>query len=373
MKIAILVNRLTGGGAERVAALWATGFAARGHEVSVVVNTLSMKDTTYAISSSVKCYSLGVNFGSPRLRAGLNKVRYLFKSRQKVMNDVLHQIQPDVIIGVLPPWASEVKQSYKGCKAKIINTEHNSFERPACAPMPAHVAKGKFETNKIFDHVTVLTQADMDVIGNTLSNVSVLPNPLTFEPVDKVPSKQKIILASGRLDAWHYKGFDILIKSFAKICKQFPEWKLQIAGTGKTESLQFLQELAKNEGILQNQIEFLGFQNDIQSLYQQSSIFVLSSRYEGFGMVLIEAMSQGCACIACDYKGRQNEIITDETQGITCPVEDVEVLAQSMERMIRDDKYREECQRNAIERSKFYSLDNTMDRWEEIFKKMNLE
>ena len=372
MKIVIMVHRLTGGGAERVAALWATGFAERGHEVSMVVNTLSKKDTTYAIPPSVKCYSLGVNIGSPRLRAGLNKVRYLFKSRQKVMNEVLHQIQPDVIIGVLPPWASEVKQSYKGCKAKIINTEHNSFERPAYAPIPPHMVKEKFETNKIFDHVTVLTQADMDVIGNTLSNVSVLPNPLTFVPVVEVPSKQKIILASGRLDAWKGKGFDILIKAFALICKQNADWRLQIAGAGKVESLQYLQELAKEEGIPQGQIEFLGFQNDIQSLYQRSSMFVLSSRWEGFGMVLIEAMSQGCACVACDYKGRQSEIITDETQGITCLVEDVEALAQSMERMIRDDKYRKECQRNAIERSKFYSLDNTMDRWEEVFKKINL-
>lgn len=371
MKIAIMVNRLTGGGAERVAALWATGFAQRGHEVSMVVNTLSKKDTTYEIPSSVKCYSLGVNFGTPRFRAVLNRVRYLFKSRQKVMNDVLHQIEPDVIIGVLPPWASEVKQIYNEGKAKIINTEHNSFERPACEPMPAHVAKGKFETNKIFDHVTVLTQADVDVIGNTLNNVSVLPNPLTFASVDKMPFKQNIILASGRIDAWKYKGFDILIKAFALICKQNSDWKLQIAGTGKAENFNFLKNLAKTERIPDAQIEFLGFCDNIQVLYQRSSVFVLSSRYEGFGMVLIEAMSQGCACIACDYKGRQSEIITDETQGITCPVEDVDALAKSMERMMCDDKYREECQRNAIERSKYYSLDNTMDRWEEIFKKMN--
>lgn len=368
-----MVNRLTGGGAERVAALWATGFVGRGHEVSMVVNTLAKEDTTYAIPSSVKCVSLGVNVGTPRFKAVMNKVKYLFKPRRKILREVLERIEPDVIIGVLPPWAWEVKQSYKECKAKIINTEHNSFERPACAPMPAHTAKGKFETNRIFDHVTVLTQADMDVIGDRLSNVSVLPNPLTFTPVSKVPSKEKIILASGRLDAWEYKGFDILIKAFVPICKQNGDWKLQIAGTGKAESLNFLKNLAKTEGIPDAQIEFLGFCDNIQALYQRSSIFVLSSRYEGFGMVLIEAMSQGCACIACDYKGRQSEIVTDDSQGITCAVEDVGALAASMERMIEDDAYRMQCQRNAIERSKYYSLDNTMDRWEEIFKKMNLK
>ncbi|MBQ2884547.1 MAG: glycosyltransferase [Alphaproteobacteria bacterium] len=373
MKITLLVHRLTGGGAERVAALWATGFVKRGHEVSIIVNTNAKRDTTFYVPDSVKIYSLGVKVNHVKLRAVLNKIRNLFYSRQKRMSKLLHELKPDVIIGVLPPWAYEAYQVTKDMNVCIINTEHNSFERPSCAPMSKEVEIGKFETNKIFNHVTVLTQADKDVIGNTLQNVSVLPNPLTFEPVEKVPSKKKVILASGRIDAWHYKGFDILIKAFALMCKKYPEWKLQIAGTGKADSFNFLKNLAKTEGIPDTQIEFLGFCDNIQALYQRSSIFVLSSRYEGFGMVLIEAMSQGCASIACDYKGRQSEIITDNTQGITCPVEDVEALANAMTRMIEDDEYRMQCQYNAVERSKYYSLDNTMNRWEEIFNKLNLK
>lgn len=373
MKITILVHRLTGGGAERVAALWATGFVQRGHEVSIIVNTNAKRDATYYVPDIVKVYSLGANVNHLKLRAVLNKLRYLFCSKLKRMGKLLHEIKPNVIVGVLPPWAWEAYQVTEDMNVRIINTEHNSFERPTCAPMSKDVAKGKFETNKIFDHVTVLTQADKDVIGDTLNNVSVLPNPLTFEPVAKIPSKEKIILASGRIDAWKCKGFDILIKSFALICKSFPEWKLQIAGTGNIDSFNLLKNIAKTEGIPDTQIEFLGFCDNIQALYQRSSIFVLSSRYEGFGMVLIEAMSQGCACIACDYKGRQSEIIKDETEGITCPVEDVDALADAMKRMIADNEYRMQCQRNAIERSKYYSLNNTMKRWEEIFNKLNLE
>ena len=373
MKITLLVHRLTGGGAERVAALWATGFVQRGHEVSIIVNTNAKRDTSYYVPENVKIFSLGFNINQTMLRIVLNKLSYLFYSKKKRMSKLLHDLKPNIIIGVLPPWAYEAYQVTKDMNVYIINTEHNSFERPSCAPMSKEVELGKFETNGIFNHVTVLTQADKDVIGNTLQNVSVLPNPLTFEPVVKVPSKEKFILASGRIDAWHCKGFDILIKSFALMCKQYPEWKLQIAGTGKADSFNFLKNLAKTEGIPDTQIEFLGFCNDIQTLYQRSSIFVLSSRYEGFGMVLTEAMSQGCACIACDYKGRQSEIITDNSQGITCPVEDVEALANAMTRMIEDDEYRMQCQRNAIERSKYYSLDGTMDRWEEIFSILNLK
>lgn len=370
MKITILVYRLTGGGAERVASLWATGFAKRGHDVSVIVGSDAKKDTTYNLPDSVRLYSVGSKIRPLLLRNAIGKLGLLHTSKMHKLKRVLHEIRPDIIIGVLHPWAWEAYQVTKGMNIPIINTEHNSFERPDSVPLTKQGIIEKFEWNKHFDHVTVLTQADKNVIGDKLANVTVLPNPLTFEPLPCVPQKKKVIMASGRLDAWHYKGFDILIKAWGKIASEYPEWKLEIAGTGNTTSLSYLKKIAEQENIKASQIEFLGFCNDIKSLYERSSIFVLSSRYEGFGMVLIEAMSQGCACIACDYKGRQREIIEEDSQGLICPVEDMDALASAIERMITDDEYREECQHNAIERSKFYSLVNTMDRWEEIWSQI---
>ncbi len=368
MKIAILVYRLTGGGAERVASLWATGFAGRGYDVSVIVGSDTKKDITYNIPDNVQLYSVGSDIRPLFLRNAIGKLGWLHASKMHKLKRILHEINPDVIIGVLHPWAWEAYHVTKGMNIPIINTEHNSFERPASAPLSKQQIIEKFEWNKYFDHVTVLTEADKMVIGNQLNNVSVLPNPLTFEPLSFVPNKDKIILASGRLDAWYCKGFDILIKAWGKIANKYPEWKLAIVGTGKKTSLSYLKSLSIQENISSSQIDFLGFTNDIKSLYERSSIFVLSSRYEGFGMVLTEAMSQGCACIACDYKGRQREIIVNDSQGLICPVEDVDALAVAVERMITDKKYREECQSNAIERSKFYIIEKTMNRWEEMLK-----
>ena len=366
MKIVILVYRLTGGGAERVAALWATGFVNQGHEVSVIIGSDNPKDVTYNISDNVKIYNVASKIRPVILRNTLGKFGLLHSAKLRRLGILLHDINPDVVIGVLHPWAWEAYQVTKDMNLKIINTEHNSFERPDSAPLTKQGVIEKFEWNKHFDHVTVLTQADKNVISGKLANVTVLPNPLTFKPQDSVPQKKKVIMASGRLDAWHYKGFDILIKAWGKIASEYPEWKLEIAGNGKATSLSYLKEIVKQENIKDSQMKFLGFCNDIKSLYEYSSIFVLSSRYEGFGMVLIEAMSQGCACIACDYKGRQREIIQDDLQGIVCPVDDVEALSSAIARMITDNEYREECQHNAIERSKFYSLDKTMDRWNNI-------
>ena len=237
--------------------------------------------------------------------------------------------------------------------------------------MTQKLYKLKYELNRRYAHVTVLTEADCKCLNGLLRKVSVLPNPLAFTPVDYIPKKENVILAAGRLDAWHVKGFDVLIKAWGKIAQQYPTWILQIAGYGKDISRAYLQRIV-DENHLSKQLEFLGYQDDMLPVYQSSSIFVLSSRYEGFGMVLIEAMSQGCAPIACDYKGRQREIITSNDEGVICPVENVDMLAKAISRMIEDENYRHMVQKNAIERAKNYSLEKTMDRWEEIIDKVKV-
>ena len=222
-------------------------------------------------------------------------------------------------------------------------------------------------------------------------------------------------MAAGRVDAWYVKGFDVLIKSWKKIQDlndnvndddNLRDWWLKIAGDGKKESFEYLMNLLpdgewKNlndndddndddikSGIWRSEkyrIEFLGFRKDIEELYKKSEIFVLSSRYEGFGLVLIEAMSQGCAPVACDYKGRQREILNPSSalpegegepnrkigiteNGILCEPDDVKALASALKKMMEDEEYREKVHQNAVERSKFYSMENTMNRWENLLK-----
>jgi len=367
MKILIMVHNLTGGGAERVAALWATGFIERGYDVGIMLNCPSKTPITYQIPQTVKKYNMY------NLLAA--KIHHYFKIdcyRKRKLRNALIEFKPDVVIGVLGDNAQLTANVVRNWNKQpfIVQTEHNAYERPSYAPMPKILHYRKFVINKQFPCVTVLTQADKDYIGNQMDNIFVMPNPLTFTPVKSIPKKEKKILAVGRLDAWYVKGFDLLIKTWGAIANQYPEWKLQIVGGGKSKSKEFLQSLA-NEFQLGEQVEFISYQNNILPIYQHSSIFVLSSRYEGFGMVLIEAMSQGCAPIACDYKGRQREIITSEDEGIICPVDDVDSLSKAIKTMIEDDKYRENVRQKAIIRSQNYSLDKIMDRWDKIIKVTN--
>ncbi len=360
MTLFILVYRLTNGGAERVASLWARGFAEKGYNVCLIIGD-DKSPITYTVPNNVRILSIA----SYKKFAAVRYLDRLFKLRRLVKIE-----NPDVIIGILGRslWAKIVTFDRKTI---IINTEHNSFERPESAVMPKRVWFDKFIVNKIYDRVTVLTQADQDFIGKRLNNTSVLPNPLAFQPCEEsdIKKKQKIVLAAGRLNAWHVKGFDNLIKAWSAIGDEKAGWKLRIIGGGKEKDLNYLKKLA-SENDVEDTVEFAGFIDNPVSEYQQASVFVLSSRYEGFGMVLIEAMSQGCACVACDFKGRQSEIITNENEGLVCPPDDYVALSQAIEQVVSDDELRYKLQRGAIERSKYYSVENTTKRWEEIIDTM---
>lgn len=361
MKIIILVYKLTNGGAERVASLWARGLSEAGHNVFLVIGD-EKNPITYKVPESVNIHSIA----SYKPFAPLRYLDRLLKLRKLVVKE-----NPDVIIGILGRalWAKIVTFDRK---IPIINTEHNSFERPASAPMSRSVKFDKFQKNKIYDKVTVLTQADKDFIDGRLKNVVVLPNPLAFAPIDpsKLEGKKKIILAAGRLNVWHTKGFDNLIRAWGLIHTKYPDWKLKIIGSGKDKDYEYLNNLAEQNGV-ENAMELVGFIEDPVPCYQEASVFVLSSRYEGFGMVLIEAMSQGCACVACDYIGRQSEIITNESEGLVCPADDYNTLAMAIDKVISDEDLRHKMQKGAIERSKYYSVENTTKRWEEIFKDLS--
>ena len=402
MNILIVCPRLCHGGAERVAVCLANGFVKRRHEIRFMSDLY--EEVTYTLDNRVQISNL--------ISAHNNKIQKWFGAIKNVRNEVKRN-KPDIIIGIMPLCSLIAKIATIGIKIPIIATEHNAFEKPKSSPMPIIERLYKFHINKIFDQVTVLTEADKKVIDKRLKNVTVMSNPLVIDPITLIPPKKKYILAAGRIDNWYVKGFDILIKSWKKIQDlndnvndddNLRDWWLKIAGiwrgedtipylTGIIPDGEWVFNVNDNDnksGIWRSEkyrIEFLGFRKDIEELYKKSSIFVLSSRYEGFGLVLIEAMSQGCAPVACDYKGRQAEILSpsgDERRktkdeksgievtenGILCEPDNVEALASALKKMMEDEDYRKKVQHNAVERSKFYDMEHTMNRWEEYLNKV---
>ena len=387
MKIVIYAWSLDNGGAERVASLWANGFAEQGHKVSIVLDSL-FTPIKYKVSPNVaiiRQYHPQKAIPSKLFKFILKK-HFLSNLLEKIwyrvpqnirkifLANTLQKENPDVIITVLPAYYKRIKDALNaiGQNTPIIVTDHNPYERPEYAPLSVERIKEKFTDSYNYDFLTVLTEADKLVLqkrmdSSFMKKVYVLPNPLTYTPQVKIPPKEKTILAAGRLDDWHYKGFDLLLQAWSNIHRSFPDWKLKIAGGNDKSTLLKICKKLK----IEDRVDFLGFV-DIKKEYEKAEIFVLSSRYEGFGMVLTEAMSQGCACIACDYKGRQREIIENDNQGVICPTDNEEEIAKAISNIISNRQYRQKLQENAILRSKYYELPNIMARWNDIFERMGL-
>lgn len=345
------------GGAERVGVMLANGLSVS-HSVYLISNTL--EEPTYEVKSSVQLLPLFSSISSKidKWASTLPNIRKYAKT-----------YRPDVIIGIMETCSLVAKLATIGLSIPVIMTEHNAFERPKNTPLTKWQIITKFYINKLYCCVTILTEADKEFIGLRLKNTVVMPNPLFLTPIIKSPVKDKIVLAAGRIDDWHCKGFDILLKAWGTIAKQYPDWTLEIAGDGRKVDLELLQNIVRKSEV-ENQVKFLGYQKNIVDRYKQSAVFVLSSRYEGFGLVLIEAMSQGCACVACDFKGRQREIIRNDSEGLVCVPNDVDALALAIKKMIDDDMYRQKVQKAAIERSKYYAMDKTIRRWENLLKRL---
>ena len=359
MKIVFLNHFISGGGAERVTCLLADKLQKSGH--AVIMMTDLFHPFAYHVDESVRKVKL---FNTEKEAHSRGYLYYMIRNTRAM----LKREQPDVIIGVLPIMNLVAILAAKGLKTKVIASHHTSFDRRE----NIHIMVIKNQVYKWADAVTVLTQADYDYLGKRLPKKVVMPNPLAYPCVNTpVGNRRKNIVAVGRLDVWQIKGFDLLIEAWSRIAKDYPDWQLEIAGGGKECSFEEIKRIAKDNGVL-HRVNFLGFRKDIDAVMRESSIFALTSRIEGFGMVLIEAMSQGCACVSFDDGGRQREIIQDDKEGIVIDGHNPEALSDALKKLIEDDRLRYDIAENGIKRADSYNIDIIAKKWENLINRIVL-
>lgn len=189
--------------------------------------------------------------------------------------------------------------------------------------------------------------------------------------LDSIPSKlskldSKNIIAVGRLSK--EKGFDDLLRLFKKISMKYQDWRLNIIGDGmeKNNLLKLTKELKLGDKVI-----FHGYQNKeyINELLMDSSIYVMTSHTESFGLVLIEAMSFGIPCVAYDSAQGANEIITNEVDGYLIKNRNEEEMINRITQMIDDEKLRNKIGKNARQKSKNFSGKVVLEKWIEIIDK----
>jgi glycosyltransferase involved in cell wall biosynthesis len=217
------------------------------------------------------------------------------------------------------------------------------------------------------DGLAVLTEQDRREYESALDGKAPpmwrIPNTVRDIEPPQADLGAKRIFAAGRHTP--QKGYDMLIPAFAPVAAAHPDWELRICGRGqRTAQLQAkIDELR-----LGGQVTLAEPSEDIPGEMAQASIYVLSSRYEGFPLVLIEAMSKGMAVVAFDCPTGPADIVDDHRNGILVPAQDVEGLTAGMLEMVEDEELRRRCGAAAIETARAYTMDAVGPQWDDMLQ-----
>lgn len=356
MKILFYIPAMIGGGAERVTAILCNEFVKLGHTVLVATNPAK---GSYPLEEEVEILNI---YGGryKKLPWGLRQLYVWWTARKFVRKE-----KPDVAVAVMPPFYLLARMATWGTGVPFVASDHTSF-------LPNDLMRFNFIRHHLYgfaDVLTILTQMDYRLLGNKYPNKVVMYNPLTFDVLGEKRRRKKAITAIGRLDVWQVKGFDLLIEVWALIASKHPGWILQIAGTGSDESLERLKKMVIDKCV-SDSVHFLGFISDVQRVLQESSIFVLSSRIEGFPMSLMEAMSQGCACVSFNIRGVVSEIISNGKDGIIIPDGDIQSMASSLDNLMDNETLRNELSSKALISIKRFEASSVAKQWISLFDKL---
>ncbi|MBS0176529.1 MAG: glycosyltransferase family 4 protein [Nitrospira sp.] len=212
---------------------------------------------------------------------------------------------------------------------------------------------------RLYDKLVLLTQGNVKEWG--VPGAVVIPNPLPDFKTVTSPLRKPQILCVGSLS--HNKGQDLLIEAWAKIAPRHPDWTVQVYGKGDPAPW---MALAAARGVA-GQVVFHPPIADIASKYQEAGLFVLPSRSEGFGMVLLEAMSFGTPCISFDCPSGPGDILNDGVDGVLVAPGDTAALACAMETLINNSAQRETLGQQSRITAEKYRIDEIAARWHQLF------
>lgn len=360
MKLLFFSATLKGGGAERVLVNLTNELVKRGHDITIALNS---NESNYEVDPQIKL----VSAPSYKRYTGHNIINRLIenfvlkKNNRKHTRNTINAVRPDVIITFLHCNMKAILR-YHG-NIPIVHSEHNAFDR--WVDLKYHFER--FFLNRFYDKVLVLTSFDQGfALAKGLKNTIVMPNPNTFTSIsqkeyDELFLHRKNILVCGRIQSWYIKGMDIALKAFAKVAELFPNVDLDIAGAGDEDSINALKQLARKLNI-ESRVRFLGQCGDIKNVMQQHKLFVLSSRTEGFPMVITEAMSQGLPCIA--FERLASSIIMDGIDGCLVKNGDINALSKAIIDMIKNEKICRLYGEEGVKNVKRFSRENVAMRWE---------
>ncbi|MEU4700598.1 glycosyltransferase family 4 protein [Nonomuraea dietziae] len=220
-----------------------------------------------------------------------------------------------------------------------------------------------------FDALVTLTKADLRDYRETLrrkpKKLLRIPNAVPPMPGEISKLENKVVLAVGRMTK--LKGFHRLITAWETVAAAHPDWKLRILGAGPQEDNLRAQI---TEAGLEGKVELPGPSNNVAGELEKASIFVLSSRHEGFPMTILEAMAKGLAIVSFNSPHGPKEMITDEVDGLLVKPRTNANLATAIMRVIEDEELRHRLAEGALATAATYDVDSIGARWDALLDEL---
>lgn len=372
MKIAYCIAGVyNSGGMERVLTNKANWLANHGYEVFVITTDQRGQQPFFELSDKINCIDLSVNYEENNGKSFLNKFfsfPYKQYKHKKRLTKLLNDICPDITISMFcndATFLPSIKDGSKKileihfCRYKRLQYDRRGLWRIA----DIYRCLNEKRLIRKYDKFVTLTNEDRNLWGWNKSLV--IPNAQTFECDVTSLLQKKRVIAVGRYT--YQKGFDILIDVWKLVVNRNKEWKLSIIGEGELENE--LEDTIKRKN-LQEYIELLPATKEIKSVYRDASILVMSSRYEGFGMVLLEAQTMGLPTISFDCKCGPSEIINHGMDGFLIKEGDISGMAEKLLLLMEDDELRWRLGHNACSNAKRFSEDVVMQKWVNLFNEV---
>ena len=362
------------GGVERVVTLKANYFAeVYGYDVTIIVTEGKGRSSFFPLSSRVQVINFELGF-EELWNVGFLKKTYLYLQKirkyKQLLKEELLRIRPNITISTLRREINFInniedgskkigelhvnRANYRNFKTEESNLLKNLFAKFWSSRLVGHLKK--------LDRLVVLTEKDKEDWVE-LEHVDVIPDPLPFVPVSVSPLTEKRVIAVARYS--HEKGIDLLLEAWAQVEKRTKDWRLEVFGDGDTTAF---NALIDKLGIDRRRCQLNGRTADIEQEYLKSSIAVCSSRFEGFGMVIIEAMACGLAVASFDCPWGPRSIIKDGEDGLLVENGNVGELADALVTLIQDSAKRESIAKYAIQNVKRFQMEKIAEQWRQLFE-----
>lgn len=358
------------GGTERVTVNLASLFAEKGHDVTIGSYYHGKENLTYLPSDKVKVKFLD-NQGCYDSGHPLSRLKRFFNALKAIRKYVKTECCGENSIIISQNFFSNALIWLSGMASKSIGCEHFKYD-----VYPAPVRFVRNLVYKKFYRIVTLTEKDANRFKRHLnaSKVLFIPNMVAVKDEITLDPDSSKIIAVGRLAP--QKGFDMLIDAMQGVASKHPDWTLDIFGEGKDKAkLQNQIEGCK----LESNVFLKGYSKNIVDEFEKSAFFVLSSRYEGFPLVLVEALGLGMPCAAFDCPEGPS-VLLEKGGGLLIPFnrdcansraagfsENVSALSQAISYMIENPGFRDKCMEHKEFIRHELSPDVIYKKWEVLF------